>query len=573
MDQSYTLSIRRISLLPNSLLYANDAMLTQSSPVTYKPTEEQTAIIDAVGRHQVVAGQAFAGTGKTSTGVAAAHTHSDMRTLVLCFNTANAIEGKARYPASATVVTTHGLAYQALDADRRARLAPNWNVVTIKNELRAFGVREDYALASMVQGVLLDYFQSSDKIIEPGVHGRAVFTRLNASDMSIRKAGDLAKQFWAAMQTKDTVDGLKSSVNTVRIPHDAYLKQFSLNPTNWGYDLIIFDEAQDANPVTLGMLEQQMAAGAHLLYLGDRHQAIYDFRGAVNAMERLPKGAVTLPLTQSWRFGRDTAYVANLLLQDLKGETNSIIGLGEDRPFDESKPYTRLSRTNADLLAFAVAKSGNDTEETATRIEWVGGVERYRVDMLNDLYKMYSGKPMSEVSDPYLSRHFKSWGDYLEAAKYDPEAKLMSELVGQYNDKIPVMVERMKQNQSSLEEGARYCVTTGHKSKGLEWNQVMLADDFKAPLEQAEAWLSNSTKAAFPEAEVNLLYVMATRARHALKENHELEDWRKSIQSHRTKRVRQYNTSEDHGKAGKDDRPARRHPGALRFGSIKPLRI
>lgn len=547
-------------------------MLKKSNPTapqSMKLTEEQSNIVHAVGGHKVVAGQAFAGTGKTSTGVATAYAYADKRTLVLCFNAANAAEGKKRYPEGTTVLTTHALAYQYLEDARKARLAPNWSVVSIKSELSLFGQREDYAMASMVQGVLIDFFHSADTKIDTDRHGLSAFERMHASDLSIRRAGDLANQYWAAMQTTDSVTGLRSTTNTVRIPHDAYLKEFSLNPGAWGYDLVIFDEAQDANPVTLGMLERQLQEGSHLLYLGDRHQAIYDFRGAVNAMERLPKGALTLPLTQSWRFGPDTAYVANLLLGDLKGEEQKIIGMGEDREFNESLPYTRLSRTNADLLAFAVAKSGVATEATATPIQWVGGIERYRVALLGDLYLLKQAR-VSEIADPYVRRHFSSWSEYLEAAKYDYEAKLMSDLVEEYNDMIPTIIERLRNNQA--ESGARYCLTTGHRSKGLEWDQVALADDFKGPLEVAEAWLSNSTRAPFPEAEINLLYVMSTRARLALFENHELRDWRLAIKSYRMKRTRTY-SPEDRNKPGRDDRAARRHPGALRMGSIKPFAI
>ena len=46
-----------------------------------------------------------------------------------------------------------------------------------------------------------------------------------------------------------------------------------------------------------------------VIYVGDAHQQIYEWRGAVNAMKRLPLPQTLL--TQSFRFGDQIADVAN----------------------------------------------------------------------------------------------------------------------------------------------------------------------------------------------------------------------------------------------------------------------
>jgi len=536
---------------------------------TYKPSEEMQEIIESVGTTRVVAGQAFAGTGKTSTGVSVAQRYPNKRILVLCFNAANAAEGKQRYPKNATVLTTHGLAYQALPEKRRARLAKQWGTATIRLELPTFGWRQDFGMAYLVHAVLRDFFQSADKRIDPDKHGREAFEERFAASSTVARACDLATRFWMAMCSTEKVPGMLTGVNAISIPHDAYLKQFSLGKDHWGYDLVIFDEAQDANPVMLGMLESQLNAGSHLLYLGDRHQAIYDFRGAVNAMECLPKGAKILPLTQSWRFGPDTASLANLLLGELKGETNRIIGRGEDWDFDEDKPYTRLSRTNAELISFAVGKAGANRQDQ--RIHWIGGIEKYRVNRLLDAYHLKCGQ-VDQVLDPYLKRHFASWSEFLDGAQYDHEAKILSELVDTYNDQIPRLVEQIQLNAQPDPAKARYTVTTAHQSKGLEWDQVAVADDFRDPLNAAEKWLAKATSHPFPESEINLLYVVTTRARHALNENRETNEWVRSLKSHRRERKRTY-TPDQRDVATPVEKPRRRHPGAINPGGIKPLRI
>ena len=67
-------------------------------------------------------------------------------------------------------------------------------------------------------------------------------------------------------------------------------------------------------------------------------------------------------------------------------------------------------------------------------------------------------------------------------------------------------------------EDASIIMTTAHKSKGLDWNCVRLADDFKV-LEDAENALLDDPGKPLPEKitqEVNLLYVAMTRAKKAV---------------------------------------------------------
>src|SRR3546814_12605517 len=97
-------------------------------------------------------------------------------------------------------------------------------------------------------------------------------------------------------------------------------------------DLVIFDEFQDANPVTAQLVKMQHELyGTKLLYLGDEHQSIYAFRGAQDALASLPGGAYHYPLTQAWRFGPRTAQLPNLLLRVHKEERLQLEGMGSDR--------------------------------------------------------------------------------------------------------------------------------------------------------------------------------------------------------------------------------------------------
>ncbi|EMI5621733.1 UvrD-helicase domain-containing protein, partial [Acinetobacter baumannii] len=105
------------------------------------------------------------------------------------------------------------------------------------------------------------------------------------------------------------------------IGHDIYLKLWALSEPNIPADYVLFDEAQDADPLMLGILLRQKST--QVIYVGDAHQQIYAWRGAVNAMQQLP-----LPesrLTTSFRFGEAIADVANALLGGLN-ETVPLLG-------------------------------------------------------------------------------------------------------------------------------------------------------------------------------------------------------------------------------------------------------
>ncbi|MDH2406059.1 UvrD-helicase domain-containing protein [Bradyrhizobium sp. SSUT18] len=85
--------------------------------------------------------------------------------------------------------------------------------------------------------------------------------------------------------------------------HDGYLKLWALSSHAIAADFILLDEAQDTNPVVLDVLRKQPA---QMIYVGDKYQQIYEWRGAVNAMEKietqadpLRRGGVEVPAQHS----------------------------------------------------------------------------------------------------------------------------------------------------------------------------------------------------------------------------------------------------------------------------------
>jgi F-box protein, helicase, 18 len=133
---------------------------------------------------------------------------------------------------------------------------------------------------------------------------------------------DTASQLWARMQDPTDV--------TVGMLHDGYLKRYQLSRARLPFDLILFDEAQDANPTTADILLRQPA---QKVFVGDAHQQLYAFRGATNALAAFPTEE-TCCLSKRFRFDPAVAGIANALLHTYKGErvpAAKLWGLGQPR--------------------------------------------------------------------------------------------------------------------------------------------------------------------------------------------------------------------------------------------------
>src|SRR4051795_8081916 len=167
-----------------------------------------------------------------------------------------------------------------------------------------------------------------------------------------------ARRLWVLMS---------DPAETVPLEHDVYLKLWHLDGARLppGAEVLYLDEAQDANPVTLAVLQAQ---GWPTVWVGDPWQSVYRFRGSVNAMRVI--AAPQRHLSRSWRFGEELAGVARAILAHtgqppavmLRGDPGIATTLGPVRP-----PCAVLCRTNAGL--FEAAVHGRD------RVHLVGGVE------------------------------------------------------------------------------------------------------------------------------------------------------------------------------------------------------
>lgn len=457
-------------------------------PSGKRQTEEQQIIIDAPldGTTRVIA---YAGTGKTSTLIEFAKRHPGKRGLYIAFNKAIQEEGARRFPKSVQCKTSHALAYRAFGYKYKHKMAGDLRLTDVINLL---GLSYDYDFALLVKNTVLGFCTSDlatfpETAIAPDHTPKGLPSKL-------AYAAQQAYKLWLMMTDPNTA---------APMIHDGYLKLFQLSGQAIDCDYILFDEAQDANPVTTALVKAQKCP---VILVGDKYQSIYAFRGADNALESFAANR-TFYLTQSFRFGSQVAAVASELLRVFYNEQRTVIGKGFDTQLGRlgyELPYAALCRTNSEVFdRAAIAIRQNHT--TA----FVGGVKSYNFDKIEDAYRL-SNDESYLVRDQFL----KSMGNFSALEQYaedsgDLEAKRLVKVVLAHGHAIPGLVQSIYNNSIPDINQAERVFSTAHKAKGLDIARVVMAEDFRDLIENGQPI---KDKKILDPQEVNLTYVSVTRA-------------------------------------------------------------
>jgi hypothetical protein len=272
-------------------------------------------------------------------------------------------------------------------------------------------------------------------------------------------------------------------------------------------DGLVTHNCQDVNACMREVILQQ-ADHAQLIFVGDSQQSIYAFRGAEDSLpimaRRFPE-ARQLPLTQSWRFGPALAELANLFLQ-LLGSPLRLQG----NPAVETVigpvpvPDAIICRTNATAVAEAVTAidSGMRVAFASDRGDDVIAFARAARDLKN----------RRRTRHPELAQ-FRDWDEVTECAySGDDTYRHLQTFVRLIKDHGPDDLIAILGGLVSEKEPHDLTVGTVHQAKGLEWDRVRIAGDFKGPAEDPA-----TGEITMPSGEeLRGMYVAVTRARKNL---------------------------------------------------------
>lgn len=467
-------------------------------------THEQERCIESFSKCDHLKISAFAGTGKTTTLVGIANAARDEHGLYLAFNREMAQEASTKFPDNVECRTTHSLAYQyAMAHYGREKLneAPNPNRIAefLKLEPVSFGEHSNYSprqIGKWILDTLNTFCQSDDPVLTRGHVTCDRLGQLNAAD-------DLEHFTGYLVQSAEYIWQHACDPNSnMPLGHDGYLKLWSLHRPQLAYNFIMLDEAQDTNAAVISALKLQ---SAKTVYVGDKYQQIYGFRGAFNAMDKIDVENEA-SLTSSFRFGLPVAEVANAIIARF-GEVRRISGDALKPSFINEKPAkTFIYRTNMGLLAGLAEAIKKNTKP------FLSGGSADLTALIYDVELLQSGQPAVSNSDFF---GFRNWQDLVgfsqtqEGSSYQTTVQIF-ETYGVSN------LKKMIQGSASTEEDADIVLTTAHKSKGKEWERVEVCDDFATG-----ARLKNLRRGtcSFDDElveEITLLYVALTRARHSL---------------------------------------------------------
>jgi len=476
-----------------------------------KPTYEQEDIIKKFGEGKHLLIRAFAGTGKTSTLRMITQAYPKRRFLYIVFNKAASQDAQKRFGSNVNVRTLHSLAFGFMVSRMNmSNLVNSYRIPMIADIL---GINYDYARAVKI---IFDEFCYSNRMEIDNfdldlIDSMELFTLVKTGAVSVGKALRYTQQFYQKMES-----------GKIPVTHNFYLKQFQRLgiADTVQYDAILLDEAQDSNLITYDIVNSMKG---QKVVIGDRHQKIYGFRNSLDISGRfLSDKAEEMPLTYSFRFHEGIASLANNLLSTFKEESMKIHGTA---PHKEITNHAIITRTNAKIVEVieSIMKSTNWKTVRDPK-------ELFKLPL--SITKLFTNKRIdyeipSELS--FLER-FKNIDDLENYAKHMNDIELMSATsIAKHKSSVIEKCFKKALDQFNLKDVQLY-LTTAHTSKGLEWDNVYLEDDYpnifkvigkiggipKFIYMQSKGDSSDVEKIV---EEINLLYVAVTRAREKVDTN------------------------------------------------------
>lgn len=445
-------------------------------------TEQQRIVNHAPIKNHNVVIQAFAGTGKTTTLYEYAKRWRNKRILYITYNKSLAEDSKIKFADCEHVdaMTIHSLAFSFFN---KSKLFTEVGNLTI-----------DDVYACLNEDVLCPKIHLEDC--------KRILDNFNKYINSDHKGSDdpNVNFLWNEM-----FHGKK-----LKVSHDAYLKYYQLSKVKLNYDVILLDEVQDCTDCVLHIVLSQPCTR---VFVGDRYQQIYSFKHVNNPFAYIYNTKYpheTFHLSVSFRMGFDLMYYTNMFLE---------------KKFGELHGFSKCKQSNTDIHSDVCHGSPNFSFRKLPRKTVI--LCRYNVSMLKCIFDLtacgYSftcyGKSINCAKEAEIVTDFIRFrNDELVSIKhrklkeFTTFDEMMSHFYTANNNKWKDRINLFLQHGEELlnmwertsdclnDNDCDFMVTTAHQSKGSEFDNVCLYNDFQINNQDA----------------VNICYVAITRAKKAL---------------------------------------------------------
>ncbi|AXH16376.1 ATP-dependent helicase (plasmid) [Malaciobacter mytili LMG 24559] len=459
------------------------------------PTQEQINIVHAIKNEERIKIRAFAGAAKTTTLELIANSYKSRKILYLTFNKANEQEAKKRFKdnSNVTVKTIDALAYANIA--KYAKKIKIRNIVNYKEIDIAKLYNISFLEAKEVFTIFNNYCNSDKHYID-----------IDQSKEDYEYS-ELAQRLYDEMET----GVIEPSFAMIKKHFETMLKDDTIGYLD--FDILMLDEGQDINPVQISIFNNIPAK--RRILVGDDHQQIYSFNNSINAMKRV-KGTL-FHLTETFRYNKEIAAIANKILQRFKAEENKIVSNIEVIENPEIKTEAYISRTNAELIK-KIAELISEENYNFNTLKDPDIIFTFAIELF---YFLAKENHLIKKNKKF----FSSFNSTSELETYineieDNELSTIIKIVKEYGAKIISFYEITKENYDKGQNGL--ILTNAHICKGFEFDKVIIADDFadfayiiaKAGYESYQDYIVNINKVpSFYTDEINLFYVAVTRAK------------------------------------------------------------
>lgn len=277
-----------------------------------------------------------------------------------------------------------------------------------------------------------------------------------------------------------------------------------------GYSHLLLDEAQDTSSDQWDLLRPLIDNCRSCLIVYDINQAIYGWRGGdvgpLNTLGFLNR-AVRFSLTESFRSGTEIAVLANKVVHDKRSQ----IQTKREGALITLKGFADQEAE----VDYVLDRAGEHSAIIARTNSYLEKLER----------RLIQKKLPYQGSSFYRSVHLRKFVEFLEEAKNVNWKKLVEdsflkstaytrEEKSDFREAIRIIHDEGIDKFISLWERSRtldergITLTTGHSSKGLEWDEVFVVGCHTGQIPHRNS--SDEVE------EMNLFYVMVTRAKNEL---------------------------------------------------------
>jgi DNA helicase-2/ATP-dependent DNA helicase PcrA len=500
------------------------------------PTPHQRAIFDHVRRGtRNLMVQAVAGSGKTSTIVhAMTLLGEDESAVYLVFNKRNQVEAEERLRGTnVKAMTFNSLGFRALG--RGYTLDGDKTRTAWRDMLAARSMSEDEAralsgfcrrLVDLARQVGIGIL-AADEVGEWEVlcaeHDLSPEPRKGRSDdaADLARGIGLARELLRRMVTMAQTAKVIDFADQIYLPVHPLFRKAARLPRP---DRIFVDEAQDLSPVQAELLAAMMGAKVgerpytdqRIVFVGDRYQAIYGWRGAAcDAMDRLAERfqCEELPLSVCWRCAPEIVALAASTGAQIEAAPGKVGGevVTAEGPVSAKDGQVVICRTTAPLVsaAYRLIRKGRRAvvlgreigQGLVSLVRKMGCEDGDDVDALRGKVDAWLAKELVRHADR----------EHLQQAAQDKAecVQVLGDMLPEGSRTVADLCAAIERIFSNDQAHGGVTMSTIHKSKGLEWDEVTILDWHKMPAQWArKAWQRKQ--------EVHCQYVAVTRARQRL---------------------------------------------------------